>query len=57
MTKARDMYDLSYEPTDSPEVRAMLKQARALIHRTLELRSTDKLPKLVKAFAERKKAK
>ena len=57
MTKARDMYDLSYEPADSPEVRAMIKQARALMHRVGEMRSTDKLPKLVKAFAERKAKK
>ena len=57
MTRARDMYDLSYEPTDSPEVRAMIKQARASMHRALEMRSTDKLPKLLKAFAERKAKK
>ncbi len=57
MTKARDMYDLSYEPTDSPEVRALIKQARASHHRALTMRSTEKLPKLVKAFAERKAKK
>ena len=51
------MYDLSYEPADSPEVRAMIKQARALMHRVGEMRSTEKLPKLVKAFAERKAKK
>ena len=51
------MYDLSYEPTDSPEVRAMIKQARASMHRALEMRSTNKLPKLLKAFAERKAKK
>lgn len=54
MTKPRDMYDLSIEPTDPPEVKALLKQARAAVQEACKLRSTCKVSKLARAFAERK---
>jgi hypothetical protein len=48
------MYDLSIEPTDSPEVKALLKQAKAAVQEACKLRSTCKVSKLAKAFSERK---
>ena len=51
------MYDLSYEPADPPEVKALIKQARAAIHEAAKLRNGSKAAKLAKAFADRKKAK
>lgn len=57
MTKARDMYDLSIEPADPPEVKALLKQARASVNEAAKLRNGNKAAKLAKAFSERKKSK
>lgn len=57
MTKPRDMYDLSYEPSDPPEVKALFKQARALAHEGSKLRNGNKAAALAKAFADRKRGK
>jgi hypothetical protein len=54
MTKPREMYDLSIQPTDPPEVKTLLKEAKASVERACALRSTCKVAKLAKAFAERK---
>jgi len=48
------MYDLSAEPTDSPEVKALLKEARSFVERACKMRSTNKVARLAQAFAERK---
>ena len=57
MTRARDMYDLSIEPADPPEVKALIKQARAAAHEAAKLRNGNKAAALAKAFAERRRAK
>jgi hypothetical protein len=48
------MYDLSVEPADPPEVKALLEEAKASAERACALRSGSKVAKLAKAFAERK---
>ena len=54
MTKPREMYDLSIQPTDPPEVKTLLKDAKASVERACALRSGSKVAKLARAFAERK---
>jgi hypothetical protein len=54
MTKPREVYDLSVQPTDLPEVKTLLKEAKASVERACALRSSSKVAKLAKAFAERK---
>ena len=54
MTKPREMYDLSIQPTDPPEVKTLLKDAKASVERACALRSSSKVAKLARAFAERK---
>jgi hypothetical protein len=48
------MYDLSVELADPPEVKALLKEAKAFAQRACKVRSSSKVAKLAKAFAERK---
>jgi hypothetical protein len=55
MTKARDMYDLTAHPTDTPEIKAKLKQAIKLVHEIGRDRASNKLPALAAAFADRKR--
>ena len=54
MTKPRDMYDLSVELADPPEVKALMEQAKAFAQKACKVRSGSKVAKLAKAFAERK---
>ena len=55
MTKARDMYDLTAHPSDTPEIKAKLKQAIKLVHEIGRDRASNKLPALAAAFAARKR--
>ena len=48
------MYDLSIELADPPEVKALIKQAKAAVQEACKLRSGGKVAKLAKAFSERK---
>jgi hypothetical protein len=54
MTKPRDVYDLSVDLSDPPEVKALMKQAIAAVQEACKLRSGSKVAKLAKAFSERK---
>ena len=54
MTKPRDVYDLSVDLSDPPEVKALMKQAVAAVQEACKLRSGSKVAKLAKAFSERK---
>lgn len=49
------MYDLTAHPSDTPEIKAKLKQAIKLFHEVGKERATNKLPALAAAFAERKR--
>lgn len=55
MTKARDMYDLTAHPTDTPEIKAKLKQAIKLYNEVGRDRASNNLPTLAAAFAARKR--
>jgi hypothetical protein len=55
MTKPRDMYDLTSHPTDTPEIKAKLKQAIKLYNEVGRDRASNNLPALAAAFAARKR--
>jgi hypothetical protein len=49
------MYDLSIEPNDLPEVKSLIKQARAALHEASKLRNGNKVATLAKAFPSPKR--
>lgn len=51
------MWDLSIEPSDPPEVRALIKQSRAAANEAAKLRNGNKAAALAKAFSDRKRGK
>lgn len=49
------MYDLTAHPTDTPEIKAKLKQAIKLYNEVGRDRASNNLPTLAAAFAARKR--
>jgi hypothetical protein len=49
------MYDLTSYPTDTPEIKAKLKQAIKLYNEVGRDRASNNLPALAAAFAARKR--